>query len=161
MKNQYIIPAAMVCATILAGIWILKPPSGPQRETVVQPLDKNAKAIKKRLDAGMSANEKVKALGSAAYRGHAGVVELLISEGVNVNAKDKGAETALHKAAVAGQNEMVELPIAEGADVNAQAMRGGGMTPLDMAIHLNKTETADILRKHGGKTGAELKAEGK
>jgi len=25
----------------------------------------------------------------------------------------------------------------------------------------NKTETADLLRKHGGKRGAELKAEGK
>ena len=69
-----------------------------------------------------------------------------------MNAKDKGAETALHKAAVAGQNEMVELPIAEGADVNAQAMRGGGMTPLDMAIHLNKTETADTPQTRRPKT---------
>jgi hypothetical protein len=34
-------------------------------------------------------------------------------------------------------------------------------TPLDVAIQLKRTETADLLRKHGGKTGAELKAEGK
>jgi len=34
-----------------------------------------------------------------------------------------------------------------------------GETPLDSArFH---TETADLLRKHGGKTGEELKAEGK
>jgi len=28
-------------------------------------------------------------------------------------------------------------------------------------VKANKKETADLLRKHGGKTGAELKAEGK
>jgi len=32
-----------------------------------------------------------------------------------------------------------------------------GQTPLDKA----GWETADLLRKHGGKTGEELKAEGK
>ena len=35
----------------------------------------------------------------------------------------------------------------------------GGGTPLDWAIEFK--ETADLLRKHGGKTGEELKAEGK
>jgi ankyrin repeat protein len=34
-------------------------------------------------------------------------------------------------------------------------------TPLDWAIIRNHTETADLIRKHGGKTGEELKAEGK
>ena len=33
-----------------------------------------------------------------------------------------------------------------------------GTTPLDWAKR--RPETADLLRKHGGKTGAELKAEG-
>jgi len=27
-----------------------------------------------------------------------------------------------------------------------------GETPLDFAINKNRTETADLLRKHGGKT---------
>ena len=36
-----------------------------------------------------------------------------------------------------------------------------GETPLDNAIKYKRTETADLLRKHGGKTGEELKAEGK
>jgi ankyrin repeat protein len=34
-------------------------------------------------------------------------------------------------------------------------------TPLDMAILFDHTEIADLLRKHGGKTCEELKAEGK
>ena len=33
--------------------------------------------------------------------------------------------------------------------------------PLDTAILGKRTEIADLLRKHGGKTGEELKAEGK
>ena len=45
--------------------------------------------------------------------------------------------------------------IAKGADVSAN--NNNGKTPLDWA----DGETADLLRKHGGKTGEELKAEGK
>ena len=41
------------------------------------------------------------------------------------------------------------------SDVNAKD--NDGDTPLSYA----KGETADLLRKHGGKTGEELKAEGK
>ncbi|MEO1863417.1 MAG: hypothetical protein ABGY13_10065 [Verrucomicrobiia bacterium] len=37
----------------------------------------------------------------------------------------------------------------------------GGRTPLHAAINFNRTEIKDLLRKHGGKTGEELKAEGK
>jgi len=53
------------------------------------------------------------------------------------------------------------LLIANGADVNAKDE--DGLTPLDIATHPenpNDTdEIADLLRKHGGKTRAELKAE--
>jgi hypothetical protein len=36
-----------------------------------------------------------------------------------------------------------------------------GETPLDGAIAFEQPEIADHLSKHGGKTGEELKAEGK
>jgi ankyrin repeat protein len=36
-----------------------------------------------------------------------------------------------------------------------------GKPPLDWAIEFKETEIADLLRKHGGKTAEELKAEGK
>ena len=60
---------------------------------------------------------------------------------------------------VFGHKEVVELLIAKGADVNARGFLG--ITSLDRAIDNDKTEVADLLRKHGGKTGEELKAEGK
>ena len=63
--------------------------------------------------------------------------------------------TPLHNAAFGGHKEVVELLIAKGADVNGKD--DVGKTPLDTAIG----ETADLLRKHGDKTGEELEAEGK
>jgi hypothetical protein len=65
------------------------------------------------------------------------------------------------------------LLIAKGADVNVKIVSGPsiGNTPLDLAASkmdnfppkdkAAKKEIADLLRKHGGKTGEELKAEGK
>jgi hypothetical protein len=42
--------------------------------------------------------------------------------------------------------------------VKAKSPFGG--TPLDTAVDFRNTEVADLLRKHGGKTGEELKAGG-
>ena len=43
--------------------------------------------------------------------------------------------------------KFLRLLIEQGADVNARDM--DGKTPLDRAIQLNRTEIADLLRKHG------------
>ena len=51
--------------------------------------------------------------------------------------------------------EAVKQHIAAGADVNAKDVNE--YTALDWAIFNKDTELASILRKHGGKTGAELK----
>jgi ankyrin repeat protein len=65
----------------------------------------------------------------------------------------------LHQAAVKGRKEMAELLIAKGADLNAKDV--DGWTPLDVAIEFKELETADLFRKHGGKTKKELEAAGK
>jgi len=90
------------------------------------------------------------------------VKELLIS-GEDVNAKSNRGETPLHLAAYNGHKEIVVLLIDASANVNAQDVLGSnkGNTPLNAASEENHPEVADILRKHGGKTGEELKAEGK
>ena len=80
------------------------------------------------------------------------IVELLIAEGAAVNAKNMDGETPLHKAV---PKEIVKLLIFNGADVNAKSKFGH--TAIYLANLRNETETAGLLRKHGGKTGEELK----
>jgi peptidoglycan/xylan/chitin deacetylase (PgdA/CDA1 family) len=93
----------------------------------------------------------------AANTGNIEAVKQHLADGVNVTAD--GGFTALHFAASEGHKEVVELLIATGADVNGTSDRG--VTPLDGAIDTHATldrqpEIADLLRKHGGKTGEEL-----
>jgi len=128
------------------------------------------------------------ALHLAAENGRKEIVELLIAAGADVNAMNDwtgstldhailskrteiaellrkhgaktSAELSIHMAAgKKGDIEAVKQHLAAGADVNAKDERG--KTPLNWAIRLRKTDIADLLRKHGGKTGDELKAEGK
>jgi len=87
------------------------------------------------------------------------MAELLIGAGADVNAKSDSGSTPLHGAALRGNKEVAELLIANGADVNAKT--DDGKTTLDLAILRKRTETGALLHKHGGKTGEELKAEGK
>ena len=71
----------------------------------------------------------------------------------------KAPDISIHDAAMQRNLEAVKQHIAAGADVNAKDVNG--YTPLDWAIFNKDTETTNLLRKHGGKTGEELKAEGK
>jgi len=104
----------------------------------------------------------------AAMKGNIEAVKQHIAAGTDVNAKlahGQDGITLLQIAAAGGHKELAELLIAIGADVNAKD--GYGNTPVDIAIlsaipfNTNHPETAELLRKHGGKTGEELKAEGK
>ena len=97
----------------------------------------------------------------AVYKGHKEITELLVTAGAEVNAKDGEGLTPLHQAARYNRLESAEWLIAKGPDVNA--LNNKGDTPLDLAMPdspFDSTELADLLRKHGGKTGKELKAEG-
>ena len=142
----------------------------------------NIEAVKQHLAAGTDVNAKggysstantltIKLadrtpLHEAASWGHKEVAELLIDNGADVNVKSGFGQTPLHWACNEGRH-VAELLITKGADVNAKDAVWDedesvvGETPLDWAIEKNHTEIADLLRKHGGKTGEELKAEGK
>ena len=68
-------------------------------------------------------------------------------------------DISIFYAAMDGNIEAVKQHITIGTDMNVKD--SDGHTPLDYAIIDEHTETADLLRKHDGKTAEELKAEGK
>ena len=100
---------------------------------------------------------------SAAGAGHIEAVKQHLAAGTDVNAQNDLARTPLYNAAEEGHKEIAELLIAKGADVNTKVEGGvfSGRTPLDLARLTRQTETIDLLRKRGAKTGKELEAEGK
>jgi hypothetical protein len=91
----------------------------------------------------------------AARGGNIEAVKKYLADGTEVDVKDEDGGTPLYYATGRGHKEIAELLIANDADVNAKT--NDGDTPLDYA----NDEIADLLRKHGGKRGVELKAEGK
>ena len=121
----------------------------------------NVESVKQHLAGGADVNGKDDLgrtpLYRAAYNGHTEIAVLFLAGGADADARDENGWTPLHGAAYKGHLEIVAALLAKKAAVNAKDVDGD--TPLDWAK--NKPETAVLLRKHGGKTGAELKAEGK
>ena len=122
----------------------------------------NITEIKRQLDFGKDVNSKnqfgATPLHFAAKQGHKNLATILITEGADTNAEAYDKSTPLHSAVISGYKEVAEQLIANGADVNAKGYEGS--TPLDNAIEFKHSDTVDLLRKHGGKTGEELKAKG-
>ena len=142
----------------------------------------NIEAVKQHLAAGTDVNARnaigwtplheavqCSCLTATLSVGHLEIIELLISKGADVNAKNEPYLQPPLNIAASGasanwnkpeRTKIVELLIDAGADVNA---KGDGLKPLGTPLDMAKRhpETADLLRKHGGKTSGELKAEGK
>jgi ankyrin repeat protein len=99
--------------------------------------------------------ESPKDIWEAAKQGNTKAVKQHLDAGTDVDAKDdQYGGTPLHYAAMEGHMEIVELLITKGADVNA-ATKNGHTALSYTKLH---PETAELLRKHGGKTKKELEA---
>ena len=86
-------------------------------------------------------------------------LEYLVANGADVNMKNAKGFTPLHRAVAAKSPspELVEQLISHGAKINARTK--AGTTPLDWVVDNKKI--LELLRKHGGKTGEELKDKAK
>ena len=93
--------------------------------------------------------------------------ELLIANGADVNAQTVDGWTPLHQSVYMELAESAEMLIASGANINAKSYylqtreRRGDQTPLEVAMESGDTKIAGLLRKHGGMTSEQLKAEAK
>ena len=103
----------------------------------------------------------------AAYNVDPAITKLLLENGAKVDAHDYQGETPLHTAVYHSYPnveeegiKVIKLLIENGSDVNRVKKFPQKITPLDFAKDRNG-KIADLLRKHGAKTGEELKAEQK
>ena len=89
----------------------------------------------------------------AAADGDIKTIKSGLSSGVDINSQDpKNGYTALHLASSNDHKDIVKLLVENAAEINT--LNNRDQTPLD----LSDTESTDrFLRKHGGKTAAELK----
>ena len=94
-----------------------------------------------------------KSIFAASGIGNIEAVKQHLASGVDVNTKDSQSGTPLHYAS--DQIKVAEFLLEKDARVNSVDYRG--RTPLDYAMSARDSETADLLRQHGGKTGKELK----
>ena len=144
----------MVAAVVLVGCGESQQSAPPE----AKPAEPVAKAAKPKPPMAKAPDISIH---DAAYKGNIEALKQHLAAGTHVDAKDDayGGQTPLHVAANRGHKEVVELLIANGADVNAKdkqevnAKDEKGFTPLDYATIRKRTEIADLLRKHGGKTG--------
>ena len=84
-------------------------------------------------------------LHNAANNGHLSVVEYLVNQKADINAKDEYNSTPLHSAAQNGHLSVVEYLVNQKADINAQDRLGE--TPLGKARESNVIE---YLKSKGG-----------
>ena len=90
----------------------------------------------------------------AAWNGHSGVAELLLTHGAEPEALAAGGATPLHYASQKGRLECVQLLIECGADKEALTADGGN-TPLHLAAARGKAQVVSHLLEVGA--GREIK----
>jgi len=86
-------------------------------------------------------------LHDAARDGDIDQVQLLISQGADVNEKNRMGWTPLHTAIRNRQQALIEPLIAKGADVNAKD--NSGQTPLHAAVYIGQKDAVELLIAKG------------
>jgi uncharacterized protein len=87
--------------------------------------------------------------------GCAGVADILLSHGADVNERSPiDGGVYLDIAAINGSSDLMVVLLSHGADVNSK--KTTGETALDYAEKFKQQDVAQLLRSHGAKLGSEL-----
>ena len=129
MKNQFIIPSIIIAAAILGGFWMLKPPAElPETPDI--------------------------SIHDAADSGNIELVKQHLAAGTDVNAVDHGGLTPLDWAImVFSSTKHVVISSTGTKSIEPSAEFKLQQKQMDDS----RKKVADLLRKHGAKTGEELK----
>jgi len=92
------------------------------------------------------------ALMFAAERGYTDIIQVLLANGADVNAKDGSGWTALMRAVESDNIKAVQALLANGAEVNAQNIHGHNA--LMMAVNRSHTNSIQILLANGADVNA-------
>ncbi|KAJ0095905.1 hypothetical protein Patl1_16732 [Pistacia atlantica] len=114
----------------------------PEVVKILSNIDESAKVINSADEEGWAP------IHSAASIGNTEIVEILLSEGADVNLKNDGGRTALHYAASKGWLKIAELLITRGAKINSK----------DKASSLGNPELCEFLIEEGAEVDATDKA---
>ncbi|MHC4663465.1 MAG: ankyrin repeat domain-containing protein [Planctomycetota bacterium] len=91
----------------------------------------------------------------SAANGHIDITKYLLEKGLDINSRHTDNTTPLHGAAWNGESEMVAFLLSRGCEINV--LDDKSQTPIDYVIDSGYKDIEKLLRKHGAKTGAELK----
>jgi len=97
----------------------------------------------------LSNEEKNNLLINAAHCGRKDVVELLLNNGADVNAKSNDGWSALTYAARNGRKDVVELLLNAGTDINAKD--NYGWSALMYAVAYGHKDVVELLKRYGAK----------
>jgi len=93
---------------------------------------------------GISGQNGRRPLNWAALRNDTAMLELLLSAGADINAKNLSGFTPVHHAVEGSAIDALKLLIAKGADLTLR--NAGGLTPLDFAVAANRTAAYEVLK---------------
>ena len=105
----------------------------------------------KRIDVSATARKDMTALHSAAIRGHANIVHMLLDVGAKIDARDGGGWTALYLAAGWGREDVVQLLVKAGANVNCKTDHMANA--MFLAAAANYEGIRQLLLEHGAEKG--------
>ena len=152
---------SIVAAVVLVGC------GGPSIHQAT--IDGKIALIRRELSNGANVNQKNEdgctLLHLAVQSGHKRIVELLIAKGADVNAKNMRGATSLDYSTDLNEiffedEKTPGITITQTMEARNEDGSVNQVTMNNSKIKENR-EILDLLRKHGGKAGEELKAEGK